>query len=65
MTRIVCAAGIGVAARARSVSKRPPVNLALLVDTSRSMEGKSIDDARAASLALVHRSRPRTAFQAH
>jgi Ca-activated chloride channel family protein len=32
---------------------RPPINLALVVDTSGSMEGKSIEDARAASLALV------------
>src|SRR5262249_8878839 len=33
-------------------SGRPPANLALVVDTSGSMEGKAIDDARAAALAL-------------
>jgi Ca-activated chloride channel family protein len=32
---------------------RPPVNLALVVDTSGSMEGRAIEDARAASAALV------------
>jgi Ca-activated chloride channel family protein len=46
-------ARIGLAARKRSTAARPPVNLALLVDTSGSMEGKAIADARAASLALV------------
>lgn len=37
---------------------RPPVNLALLVDTSGSMEGRPIEDARAASLALVESLKP-------
>lgn len=46
-------ARIGLSARKRSSTARPPVNLALLVDTSGSMEGKAIADARAASLALV------------
>ncbi len=46
-------ARIGLAARRRSATARPPVNLALLVDTSGSMEGKAIADARAASLALI------------
>jgi Ca-activated chloride channel family protein len=46
-------ARIGLAARKRSTAARPPVNLALLVDTSGSMEGKAIADARAASLALI------------
>ena len=46
-------ARIGLATRTRSATARPPVNLALLVDTSGSMEGKAIADARAASLALV------------
>lgn len=46
-------ARIGLAAKKRSVTVRPPVNLALLVDTSGSMEGRAIADARAASLALV------------
>jgi Ca-activated chloride channel family protein len=46
-------ARIGLAARPRSATARPPVNLALLVDTSGSMEGRAIADARAASLALI------------
>jgi Ca-activated chloride channel family protein len=46
-------ARIGLSARKRSATARPPVNLALLVDTSGSMEGRAIADARAASLALV------------
>jgi Ca-activated chloride channel family protein len=46
-------ARIGLAARKRSATARPPVNLALLVDTSGSMEGRAIADARAASLALI------------
>ena len=40
-------------AKTRKVDKRPPINLALVVDTSGSMEGPSIDHARAAALALV------------
>ncbi|AKF06113.1 vWA domain-containing protein [Sandaracinus amylolyticus] len=32
---------------------RPPINLALVVDTSGSMEGRPIDDARAATAALL------------
>lgn len=46
-------ARIGLSAKKRSATARPPVNLALLVDTSGSMEGKAIADARAASLALL------------
>jgi Ca-activated chloride channel homolog len=34
-------------------AKRPPINLALVVDTSGSMEGDAIRDAREASLSLV------------
>ena len=34
-------------------ARRPPINVALVVDTSGSMEGKPIRDARAASLALI------------
>jgi Ca-activated chloride channel family protein len=34
-------------------SKRPPINVVLVVDSSGSMEGKAIEDARAAALALV------------
>src|SRR3954468_11625750 len=40
-------------ARARREAKRSPVNLGLLIDTSGSMEGDAIRDARAASLALL------------
>lgn len=32
---------------------RPPINVGLVIDTSGSMEGRPIDDARSASLALV------------
>jgi Ca-activated chloride channel homolog len=46
-------ARVGLAARKRRATTRPPVNLALLVDTSGSMEGRAIVDARAASLALL------------
>lgn len=51
-------ARIGLSARARSSTARPPVNLGLLVDTSGSMEGKAIADARAASLALLRSLTP-------
>ncbi|MBK8251950.1 MAG: VWA domain-containing protein [Polyangiaceae bacterium] len=44
---------VHVKGKARNTDKRPPINLALVVDTSGSMEGKAMDDARAASLALV------------
>jgi Ca-activated chloride channel family protein len=37
---------------------RPPINLALVVDTSGSMQGDPISDARAASLALLDMLRP-------
>src|SRR5687768_10557779 len=47
------AARIMVTSAPRSSSARPAVNLVLLVDTSGSMEGKAITDARAASLALL------------
>lgn len=46
-------ARIAIAATPRTSSARPPVNLVLLVDTSGSMEGRAITDARAASLALL------------
>lgn len=39
-------------------AKRPPVNVALVVDTSGSMEGKAIADARAASLSLLETLSP-------
>jgi Ca-activated chloride channel homolog len=51
-------ARIGVTALARNATKRPPVNLALLIDTSSSMEGRPIEDARKASLALLDSLRP-------
>ena len=34
-------------------SKRPPINVVLVMDSSGSMEGKAIEDARAAAVALV------------
>lgn len=51
-------ARVGLSARRRSATARPPVNLGLLVDTSGSMEGKAIADARAASLALLRSLSP-------
>lgn len=51
-------ARIGLSAQKRSATARPPVNLALLVDTSGSMEGKAIADARSASLALLRSLAP-------
>lgn len=42
---------LGTAATDPSV--HPPINLALVVDTSGSMEGRAMDDARAASLVLL------------
>ena len=46
-------ARVAIASRARTSAARPPVNLALLVDTSGSMEGRAIEDARKAALALL------------
>src|SRR5271169_2877781 len=48
---------LGVSAIERS--GRPPANLALVVDTSGSMEGKPIEDARAAAVALVDSLSPK------
>src|SRR5688500_12262230 len=42
-----------VGARALKNTPKPPVNLALVVDTSGSMEGDMIEDAKKASLALL------------
>jgi Ca-activated chloride channel family protein len=42
-----------IEARATETRGRPPVNLALVIDTSGSMEGRAIEDARAASKALL------------
>lgn len=46
-------ARLRVSADGLAASERPPINLALVVDTSGSMMGDPIEDARAASLALV------------
>ncbi|MCZ7685150.1 MAG: VWA domain-containing protein [Sandaracinaceae bacterium] len=44
---------VRVTTRAIENAPRPPINLALVVDTSGSMQGAPIDDARDASLALL------------
>ena len=44
--------------RALTNARRPPINLALVVDTSGSMDGEPIADARAASLELLRALRP-------
>ncbi|MCA9583949.1 MAG: VWA domain-containing protein [Myxococcales bacterium] len=46
-------ARVDLEALSRRTAKRPTVNLALVVDTSGSMDGRAIDDARRASLALI------------
>ena len=51
-------ARIEVGAAPRPAGGRPAVNLVLLVDTSGSMEGKAIADARTASLALLDTMSP-------
>lgn len=51
-------ARIEISTKVRSQTERPPVNLALVVDTSGSMEGKAIEDARTASLALLETLAP-------
>jgi Ca-activated chloride channel homolog len=55
-------ARIEVGAAPRPAHGRPPVNLVLLVDTSGSMEGKAITDARSASLALLDTMSPKDHF---
>ena len=52
-------AEISVGVKPMDRSGRPPANLALVVDTSGSMEGKAIEDARAAALALVDSLSPK------
>jgi len=47
-----------ISTRALEGAARPPINLALVVDTSGSMMGEPIDDARNASLALLDALRP-------
>ncbi len=46
-------ARVRVSTRALDGSARPPINLALVVDTSGSMAGEPIEDAREASLAIL------------
>lgn len=46
-------ARLRIGTRAIDPSRRPRVNVALVVDTSGSMEGRAMDDARAASLSMV------------
>jgi Ca-activated chloride channel family protein len=52
------AARLVIEARPTEPASRPRVNLALVVDTSGSMEGRAIEDARAASKALLSALRP-------
>ena len=52
-------ARIAFSTKHRESAARPPVNLALLVDTSGSMDGKAIADARKASLALLDSLSPK------
>ncbi len=52
-------AQIAIEARPVERKERPPVNLALVIDTSGSMEGRAIEDARTASLALVDSLTPK------
>ncbi|MEZ4310465.1 MAG: VWA domain-containing protein [Polyangiaceae bacterium] len=44
---------VHLTAKPQKTAKRPPINLALVVDTSGSMQGSAMDDARTASLALL------------
>ena len=52
-TRTTLVARIHLATAAIDPSVHPPINLALVIDTSGSMEGRPMDDARAASLVLL------------
>ncbi|HSQ64302.1 MAG TPA: VWA domain-containing protein [Polyangiaceae bacterium] len=51
-----------VDANARQPVARPPLNVALCIDTSGSMEGKAIDDARKAALAFLDGLKPGDGF---
>jgi len=46
-------ARVRISTRSMDGSARPPINLALVIDTSGSMAGEPIDDAREAALAIV------------
>lgn len=46
-------ARVRISPEPRPESQRPPVNLALVVDTSGSMQGRAIEDAKKASMQLV------------
>jgi Ca-activated chloride channel homolog len=46
-------ARIRIAVPSTALLQRPPINVALVIDTSGSMEGRAIDNARAASAALL------------
>src|SRR5688572_2188289 len=46
-------ARLRVGALSPAEAKKPLINLALVIDTSGSMEGKPIDDARAAAMAMI------------
>ncbi|MEI8258550.1 MAG: VWA domain-containing protein [Deltaproteobacteria bacterium] len=52
-TQSAVVARLRIGAATVSGASRPPVNLGLVVDTSGSMEGQPIDDARTAALAAI------------
>ncbi len=52
-TQSAVVARLRIGVGAISAASRPPINLALVVDTSGSMEGQPIDDARTATLAAI------------
>ncbi|MBX3251805.1 MAG: VWA domain-containing protein [Myxococcales bacterium] len=51
-------ARLRIGAREAQLGERPPLNLALVVDTSGSMEGEAIADAREATKAILQMLRP-------
>jgi len=55
-------ARLSIDANADQPVVRPPLNVALCIDTSGSMEGKAIDDARKAALAFLDGLRPGDGF---
>jgi len=58
-TRAPVLVEVAVGVRPLERAGRPPANLALVVDTSGSMEGKPIEDARAAATALLDALSPK------